>query len=84
MKLFKLNREIILPISKEECRDFFSDPKNLKKITPEYMGFDITEGGDEKMFKGQIIVYKLSPLLGLKLDWVTEITHVEDRYEDWN
>ena len=29
------------------------------------------------MYAGQIISYKVSPLLGLKLNWVTEITHVE-------
>ena len=25
-----------------------------------------------------IIIYKVSPLLGIKLNWVTEITHVRD------
>ena len=78
MKLFKLEREIDLKISKEDCCDFFSDPANLKLITPSYVGFDIVEGGDERMYVGQIIAYKVSPLLGLKMDWVTEITHVRD------
>jgi len=41
------------------------------------MGFEITsKTGDDKMYPGMIISYKVSPLLGLKLDWVTEITHV--------
>ena len=26
-----------------------------------------------------IITYKVSPLLGIKLNWVTEITHVRDK-----
>ena len=78
VKLFKLYRAIDLSMSKKECWDFFSDPKNLKVITPDYMGFDIVEGGDTKMFAGQIIAYKVSPLLGLKLSWVTEITHVRE------
>ena len=30
------------------------------------------------MFEGQIIAYKVSPLMGLKITWVTEITHVRD------
>ena len=27
-----------------------------------------------------IITYKVSPLLGIKLNWVTEITHVQDKH----
>ena len=57
--------------------DFLSDPKNLKTITPEYMGFDILSGADRKMFPGQIIQYILTPILGIPFRWVTEITHVE-------
>jgi len=30
------------------------------------------------MFAGMIITYKVSPLFGIKLDWVTEITHYEE------
>lgn len=63
----------------EEVWDFISSPKNLKQITPPYMGFDITSSNlPDKMYPGMIICYKVSPLLGLKLDWVTEITHVVD------
>ncbi len=63
----------------EEVWDFISSPKNLKEITPDYMGFDITsEGLPEKMYQGMIISYKVSPLLGIKTNWVTEITHVRD------
>ena len=28
--------------------DFLSDPKNLKTITPDYMGFDILSGAEKK------------------------------------
>ena len=66
--------------SMEEVWDFISSPKNLKEITPDYMGFDITsEGLPEKMYPGMIIGYKVSPLLGIKTTWVTEITHVRDQ-----
>ena len=78
MRLFKLHRSIDLPISKEKCWGFFSSPQNLKIITPNYMGFDIVEGGKEKMYQGQIIAYKVSPMFGLKISWVTEITHVNE------
>jgi len=32
-----------------------------------------------KMYPGLIITYKVSPLLGIKLNWMTEITHVKDK-----
>lgn len=30
------------------------------------------------MYPGQIVSYRLSPIPGIKISWVTEITHVED------
>lgn len=64
---------------KKEVWDFISSPANLKKITPDSMGFDITT--DEiptKMYPGMIISYKVIPMLGIKTTWVTEITHVKE------
>jgi ligand-binding SRPBCC domain-containing protein len=60
--------------------DFMSSPKNLATITPDYMGFQILNDlhGDT-MYAGQIIEYNVSPILGVKLHWVTEITHVKDK-----
>jgi len=60
--------------------EFISSPANLKKITPEYMGFDITSNNiGEKMYPGMIISYKVTPLFGIKTTWVTEITHVKEK-----
>lgn len=74
-QIFKQN----VPISIEKAWDFFSSPKNLAKITPEHMGFIITSNyNDEKMYPGMLITYKVSPLLGIQLDWCTEITHVQE------
>lgn len=60
---------------------FMSSPQNLARITPGYMGFDIlSDKGDlASMYPGQIIEYKVSPVLGIKMHWVTEITHVIDK-----
>lgn len=60
--------------------EFMSSPKNLAAITPNYMGFQILNDlhGDT-MYPGQIIEYNVSPILGIKLHWVTEITHVKDK-----
>ena len=61
----------------EKAWKFFSDPKNLKDITPDEMNFNITSGADKSIYAGQIIQYKVSPVLGINLKWVTEITHVK-------
>ena len=67
-----------LATTMEEAWTFLSDPKNLKRITPDYMGFDIISGAERKMFPGQIIQYRLTPVLGIPFRWVTEITHVQE------
>lgn len=79
MKIYTLHSKQNLPISVDEAWQFLSDPKNLKDITPDYMGFDILSGGDRPMFPGQIIQYSVTPLLGIRTKWVTEITYVEDK-----
>ena len=56
--------------------EFASSPKNLKKITPDYMLFNITSEIEDKMYPGMIISYQVAPILKLKLNWVTEIKHV--------
>ena len=76
MKIYRLESKQNLPISKEKAWEFLSSPSNLKTITPEYMSFDILSGADRPMFAGQIIQYIVTPLLGIKTKWVTEITHV--------
>ncbi|MBD0831668.1 SRPBCC family protein [Aestuariibaculum sediminum] len=80
MKIYTLHKTQKLPISVDEAWHFFSDPKNLKIITPDYMGFDIISGADRPMFSGQIIQYIVTPVLGIKTKWVTEITHVIDKH----
>jgi len=79
MKIYTLHTKQNLPITVDEAWDFLSDPKNLKTITPEYMGFNILSGADRPMYPGQIIQYIVTPVLGIKTTWVTEITHVVDK-----
>lgn len=69
-----------IPISLEKAWDFFSNPANLQAITPSGMGFKvISKYHGDKMYPGQIIEYKVSPLMNIPLYWMTEITHVADR-----
>jgi ligand-binding SRPBCC domain-containing protein len=79
MPVYTLHQSIKIPTTLEKVWDFISAPGNLKKITPPYMGFDITTIGlASKMYAGMIIHYKVSPVLGIKTTWVTEITQVKD------
>lgn len=79
MATFTLKRVQRLPISLEHAWDFFSAPDNLKVITPPYMGFHVHTDPAflTHMYAGQIIDYTVTPLLGIPLYWMSEITHVE-------
>jgi len=79
MPVYNLHQTLTIPSTIDKVWDFISSPGNLKKITPEYMGFDVTTKNlPEKMYPGMIISYKVSPFLGIKMTWVTEITQVSE------
>jgi ligand-binding SRPBCC domain-containing protein len=75
--IYTLEVQQFVQLTLAEAWDFFSSPGNLAKITPPHMGFNITSGLTGKMYPGQIITYKVSPIQGIRTNWVTEITHVE-------
>ena len=79
MKIFKLKYSQKLPINLNEAWDFLSSPDNLELITPKSMDFNITDYDKKKAYPGQIIQYTVRPVLGFKINWVTEITQVKDK-----
>ncbi|MFT4848037.1 MAG: ligand-binding SRPBCC domain-containing protein [Sediminicola sp.] len=80
MAFYQFNKEQKIKCSIDEIWEFISSPGNLKEITPDYMGFDImTKNLPDKMYPGMIISYKVSPMLGIKTTWVTEITQVVEK-----
>jgi len=80
LKIHRLEFTQKIPVDLDTAWDFFSSPLNLAEITPKDMTFDVTSPNmaNTKMYPGLIITYKVSPLFGIKLDWVTEITHVKE------
>jgi|TARA_B100000768_G_C11215307_1_gene347896 ligand-binding SRPBCC domain-containing protein len=82
MAFYQFNKQQKINCSIDELWQFISSPSNLKEITPDYMGFDVvTKNLPDKMYPGMVICYKVSPLLGIKTTWVTEITQlVEKKY----
>ncbi len=80
MGFFQFKRELRINASLDEIWDFISSPINLKKITPDYMGFNIiTEELPKKMYPGMMICYFVRPLFGIKTLWITEITQVIEK-----
>jgi ligand-binding SRPBCC domain-containing protein len=81
VKTYELQYQTFLPTTLDKAWDFFSSPLNLSKITPPDMGFVVTSGHSEgeKIYAGMIITYTITPLLGIKMNWMTEITHVKEK-----
>ena len=81
MSLHSFKRVQRLPIDLHTAWDFFSNPANLKEITPSHLGFKVLSDPDflHTMYAGQVISYIVKPVLGIPLFWMTEITHVSDQ-----
>jgi ligand-binding SRPBCC domain-containing protein len=74
-----------VPLSLEEAWDFFTNPLNLQKLTPADMGFKHVYHPDrERVYPGMYLVYKVAPIAGIPLTWITEITQVKhlERFVD--
>ncbi len=49
----------------------------MKLITPAELGLSVISELPDIMYPGMIIKYNVSPILGIKQTWVTEITHIK-------
>lgn len=76
MKIYRLHRRQILPISREQAWSFFATPRNLEEITPSFLRFRITSDVPEDIYPGLIITYRIAAVAGIPMTWVTEIKHV--------
>jgi ligand-binding SRPBCC domain-containing protein len=77
MKRYILRRTQCLPVSMEQAWLFFSSPLNLPLITPPWLNLSPVDSVPEKMFPGMIIRYRVTPLPGLAVTWISEITRVD-------
>ena len=75
--MYQYKTEHWLPISNTEAWKFFSSPQNLAVITPPEMDFKILSDIGNEIYEGMIIDYKVKPLLGIAMNWKTEICKVE-------
>lgn len=75
--IYQLKREQQLYCDIHSVWDFFSSPHNLSRITPKEIGFVVLSDLPEReIYKGMIINYTISPVLGIPLKWQTQITEV--------
>ncbi|MDQ6623176.1 MAG: SRPBCC family protein [Verrucomicrobiota bacterium] len=77
MPIYTLKRTQTVALPLERYWRFFSDPRNLEKITPPTLGFQVKSELPEEIHAGLMIRYTVSPLFKFPLTWLTEITQVE-------
>lgn len=80
MTVHLLTRKQFIPISLQEAWPFFSTPRNLEAITPDFLNFSITSNVPDEIYSGLIITYKIAAVARIPMTWVTEIKHVESLY----
>jgi ligand-binding SRPBCC domain-containing protein len=76
--MYQLKTKQFVKTDMATCWDFFSDPKNLSKITPQSMGFIVRTELPDKMYEGLMIEYTVLPMLGIPMNWITEIKTVKN------
>lgn len=72
-----LERQTIIPAPRGEVFAFFSDPKNLARITPGTLGFEIVEAPARTLRASDTIRYRIR-LLGIPVPWVSRITEWQE------
>lgn len=77
MRRHRLQRTQQLPVSMEQAWRFFASPLNLPLITPAWLRLTPLGEVPDRMFAGMIIHYRVTPLFGFALRWISEITHVD-------
>ncbi|HEV7782927.1 MAG TPA: SRPBCC family protein [Chitinophagaceae bacterium] len=67
-----------IPAGIGDVWELFSNPGNILKLSPEHMVLRIiSSGGHPVISPGQIIRYKVKPLWGIPVHWITGIKEVE-------
>jgi ligand-binding SRPBCC domain-containing protein len=72
MKIYHLQTELFLPRPRRQVFEFFADPRNLERITPPWLSFEILTPPEIKIGTGTLLDYRLR-LRGIPLRWQSEI-----------
>jgi ligand-binding SRPBCC domain-containing protein len=72
MRTYQLQTSLWLPQPRQWIFAFFSDPKNLERITPPWLHFEILSPTELAVDRGTRIDYRLR-IRGLPIRWQSEI-----------
>jgi ligand-binding SRPBCC domain-containing protein len=72
MAMYVLEREVSLAVPRAQVFPFFADARNLERLTPPSVGFEILTPGAIQMGPGAIIDYRLR-ISGIPIRWRTRI-----------
>ena len=68
-----------MPVGIDRAWAFFTNPDNLKQLTPDGIGFNtISAFHGNTIYAGQVIEYKIRPVWNIPFYWMTEITQVNE------
>jgi ligand-binding SRPBCC domain-containing protein len=74
----QLVRQQFIPAAPSAVWKFFATPRNLGAITPPRMRFEIVGEAPARMWPGQLLAYRIGLAPGVRVLWLTEITHVSE------
>ena len=77
--IHRLVRQQVVSANLDVVWDYFASPKNLDEMTPPDMKFKILSGGEEAMYLGQLIEYRVQIMPMVSSRWLTEIAHLEEK-----
>lgn len=73
MKIYKLERELVVPAALDDVFAFFGAPENLEQLTPPSLRFRIVSISEKPLRAGTLIRYRLR-VHGIPLGWTTLIS----------
>ena len=76
--MYQLKRTQFIHADLQTCWDYFSSPANLRVITPNYVDFKVHTIVPENLYEGLIIRYTIRPILGIPLNWISEIKTIRE------
>jgi len=83
MSMYLLERESSIPRPRAQVFPFFADARNLERLTPPSLRFEISTPGDVQMRQGAVIDYRLR-ISGIPVRWrtVIEVWEPPSRFVD--
>ena len=78
MTTYRVETELWLPRARDQVFAFFADPRNLQRLTPTWLRFEILTPS-ESIHRGALLDYRLR-LRGIPIRWQSEIEVWEPPY----